>query len=200
MSGATSEFVQKLMTLIAKTGTGQVHSDALAKLINGFVRSIDVEKKAEKKAKKEANKEAKKNGKKNMKEKSDMDKPLNAYMLYCIKKRPSIVEVPENKGKPPKEITSILAREWRKERDQKSQFVEMLQQEADEASLKYKQAKEKAKEKDPSTPVKKKEKKEKAPNAPKKKKAEEKPEQKAEKAPKKAKKSGTGVALDFSEQ
>ena len=193
MSGATSEFVQKLMTLIAKTGTGQVHSDALAKLINGFVRSIDVEKKAEKKAKKEA----KKNGKKNMKEKSDMDKPLNAYMLYCIKKRPSIVEVPENKGKPPKEITSILAREWRKERDQKSQFVEMLQQEADEASLKYKQAKEKAnetKEKDPSTPVKKEkgEKKEKAPNAPKKK--------KAEKAPKKAKKSGTGVALDFSEQ
>lgn len=158
MSGATSEFVQKLMTLIAKTGTGQVHSDALAKLINGFVRSIDVEKKAEKKAKKEANKESKKNGKKNMKEKSDMDKPLNAYMLYCIKKRPSIVEVPENKGKPPKEITSILAREWRKERDQKSQFVEMLQQEADEASLKYKQAKEKAnetKEKDPSTPLKK---------------------------------------------
>jgi hypothetical protein len=197
MSGATSEFVQKLMTLIAKTGTGQVHSDALAKLINGFVRSIDVEKKAEKKAKKEANKESKKNGKKNMKEKSDMDKPLNAYMLYCIKKRPSIVEVPENKGKPPKEITSILAREWRKERDQKSQFVEMLQQEADEASLKYKQAKEKAnetKEKDPSTPLKKEkgEKKEKAPNAPKKK--------KAEKAPKKAKKSGTGVALDFSEQ
>jgi len=197
MSGATSEFVQKLMTLIAKTGTGQVHSDALAKLINGFVRSIDVEKKAEKKAKKEANKEAKKNGKKNMKEKSDMDKPLNAYMLYCIKKRPSIVEVPENKGKPPKEITSILAREWRKERDQKSQFVKMLQQEADEASLKYKQAKEQAKEtkeKDPSTPVKKEkgEKKEKAPNAPKKK--------KAEKAPKKAKKSGTGAALDFSEQ
>jgi len=193
MSGATSEFVQKLMTLIAKTGTGQVHSDALAKLINGFVRSIDVEKKAEKKAKKEANK----NGKKNMKEKSDMDKPLNAYMLYCIKKRPSIVEVPENKGKPPKEITSILAREWRKERDQKSQFVEMLQQEADEASLKYKQAKEKAnetKEKDPSTPLKKEkgEKKEKAPNAPKKK--------KAEKAPKKAKKSGTGAALDFSGQ
>ena len=54
MSDTTSEFVQKLMTLVAKTGTGQVQSDAVSKLVNGFVRSIGVEKEAEKKAKKEA--------------------------------------------------------------------------------------------------------------------------------------------------
>jgi len=201
MSDTTSEFVQKLMTLVAKTGTGQVQSDAVSKLVNGFVRSIGVEKEAEKKAKKEAKKDAKKNGKK-----SDMDKPDNVYILYCREKRKSITDLPENKGKRPEEITCLLADEWRKERAQNSSFIKGLQQKADEASLKYKKvkeearakekakakeekakakekakeekakAKEKAKEeekdeKEPSTPLKK-EKAPKVPNAPKKKKVE----------------------------
>jgi hypothetical protein len=209
MSDTTSEFVQKLMTLVAKTGTGQVQSDAVSKLVNGFVRSIGVEKEAEKKAKKEA----KKNGKK---EKSDLDKPDNVYILYCREKRKSITDLPENKGKRPEEITCLLAAEWRKERAQNSSFIKGLQDKADEASLKYKKvkeearAKEKAKakeekakevekdEKEPSTPLKK-EKAPKVPNAPKKKKVEKNKdenenEEKAENASKKK------TALDFSEQ
>ena len=201
MSDTTSEFVQKLLTLVAKTGTGQVHSDAISKLVNGFVRSIDVEKKAEKKAKKDAKKDAKKNGKK---EKSDTDKPHNVYIRYCIEKRKSIADLPENKGKRPDAITSIVAEEWRKDRAQNSPFIAKLQQQADEASLKYKKAKEEAKakakeadakdEKEPSTPLKK-EKAPKAPKAPKKKKVEkDENEEKADKASKKK------TALDFSEQ
>ena len=219
MSDTTSEFVQKLMTLVAKTGTGQVQSDAVSKLVNGFVRSIGVEKEAEKKAKKEA----KKNGKK---EKSDLDKPDNVYILYCREKRKSITDLPENKGKQPEEITCLLAAEWRKERAQNSLFIKGLQEKADEASLKYKKvkeearAKEKAKakeekakeekakeekkdEKEPSTPLKK-EKAPKVPNAPKKKKVEKDKEEnenenedKAEKAENASKKK---TALDFSEQ
>ena len=195
MSDTTSEFVQKLLTLVAKAGTGQVHSDAVSKLVNGFVRSIDFEKKAEKKAKKDA----KKNGKK---EKSDTDKPHNVYIRYCIEKRKSIADLPENKGKRPEAITRLLADEWRKDRAQNSPFIAKLQQQADEASLKYKKAKAKAKEaeakdeKEPSTPLKK-EKAPKAPKAPKKKKVEkdekDENEEKAEKASKK-------TALDFSEQ
>ena len=60
MSDTTSEFVQKLLTLVAKAGTGQVHSDAVSKLVNGFVRSIDVEKKAEKNARRPTIREVKK--------------------------------------------------------------------------------------------------------------------------------------------
>jgi hypothetical protein len=131
---ATNEFVQKLLAHIDK---GTVHSEAVSKLVNGFVKSLEKEKKEEKKA----NKEAKKNGKNEPK----TDKPLNPYMLYCIAKRQSIVDAPENKDKPPKEITSILAKEWRKERDQKSQFVKDLQQQAEAASLKYKTEKDEKK-------------------------------------------------------
>jgi hypothetical protein len=218
MSDTTSEFVQKLMTLVAKTGTGQVQSDAVSKLVNGFVRSIGVEKKAKK--------EAKKNGKK---EKSDTDKPDNVYILYCREKRKSITDLPENKGKRPEEITCLLADEWRKERAQNSSFIKGLQEKADEASLKYKKvkeearakekakakeekakAKEKAKEekakekekeeekdeKEPSTPLKK-EKAPKVPNAPKKKKVEKNKDENEEKAENASKKK---TALDFSEQ
>ena len=225
MSDTTSEFVQKLMTLVAKTGTGQVQSDAVSKLVNGFVRSIGVEKEAEKKAKKEAKKDGKK---------SDMDKPDNVYILYCREKRKSITDLPENKGKRPEEITCLLAGEWRKERAQNSSFIKGLQEKADEASLKYKKvkeearakekakakeekakAKEKAKEekekakekekeekandeKEPSTPLKK-EKAPKAPNAPKKKKVEKnKDENENEEKAENASKKKT--ALDFSEQ
>jgi hypothetical protein len=134
---ATNEFVQKLLAHIDK---GTVHSEAVSKLVNGFVKSLEKEKKEEKKANKEANK----NGK-NGKDKPKTDKPLNPYMLYCIAKRQSIVDATENKGKPPKEITSILAKEWRKERDQKSQFVKDLQQQAEAASLKYKTEKDEKK-------------------------------------------------------
>lgn len=134
---ATNEFVQKLLAHIDK---GTVHSEAVSKLVNGFVKSLEKEKKEEKKANKEANK----NGK-NGKDKPKTDKPLNPYMLYCIAKRKSIVDATENKGKPPKEITSILAKEWRKERDQKSQFVKDLQQQAETASLKYKTEKDEKK-------------------------------------------------------
>lgn len=190
MSDTTSEFVQKLLTLVDKAE--QVNSDAVSKLVNGFVRSIEKEKKAEKYAKKDA----KKNGKK---EKSDTDKPHNVYIRYCIEKRKSIADLPENKGKRPDAITSIVAEEWRKDRAQNSPFIAKLQQQADEASLKYKKAKEEAKEeaKEPSTPLKK-EKAPKAPKAPKKKKVEkdekDENEEKAEKASKKK------TALDFSEQ
>lgn len=218
---SASEFVEQLLVL-AKAQ--HVNSDAVSKLVNRFVKSIDVEKKEEKKAKKEAKKEAKKNGKK---EKSDLDKPDNVYILYCREKRKSITDLPENKGKRPEEITCLLADEWRKERAQNSSFIKGLQEKADEASLKYKKvkeearakekakakeekakAKEKAKEekakeekkdeKEPSTPLKK-EKAPKVPNAPKKKnvekdKEENENEEKAENASKKK------TALDFSEQ
>ena len=137
---SASEFVEQLLVL-AKAE--HVNSDAVSKLVNRFVKSIDVEKKEEKKAKKEAKKEAKKNGKK---EKSDLDKPDNVYILYCREKRKSITDLPENKGKRPEAITCLLADEWRKERAQNSSFIKGLQQKADEASLKYKMAKARAKE------------------------------------------------------
>lgn len=139
-SASASEFVEQLLVL-AKAE--HVNSDAVSKLVNRFVRSIDVEKKEEKKAKKEAKKDAKKNGKK---EKSDLDKPDNVYILYCREKRKSIADLPENKGKRPEEITCLLADEWRKERAQNSSFIKGLQHKADEASLKYKMAKARAKE------------------------------------------------------
>ena len=175
MSASTSEFVQNLLTLTANAGTNPINSDTVTKLVNGFVKSVCREKNEQEKQKKEAKKAGK------VKEKSEMDKPLNAYMLYCIAKRQSIVGVPENRGKPPKEITAILAKEWRKERDQGSEFYNELQQQADDASAKYKKAKEKEKEKEKtesinekvSTPKKmKKEEKEKVPDAPKKEKKE----------------------------
>jgi hypothetical protein len=131
---ATNEFVQKLL---AQIGTGKVNHDAVAKLVNGLVKSLDKEKKEEKKA----NKESKNKGK----DKPKSDKPHNPYILYCIAKRQSIVDAPENKGKPPKEITAILADEWRKERDQNTQFVKDLQQQAEAESLKYKLEKEEKK-------------------------------------------------------
>jgi hypothetical protein len=139
-SASASEFVEQLLVL-AKAE--HVNSDAVSKLVNRFVRSIDVEKKEEKKAKKEAKKDAKKNGKK---EKSELDKPDNVYILYCREKRKSITDLPENKGKRPEAITCLLADEWRKERAQNSSFIKGLQQKADEASLKYKMAKARAKE------------------------------------------------------
>lgn len=189
---ASSDFVQKLLTLTANAGTNPINSDIVTKLVNGFVKSVCREKKEQEKQKKEEKKEAKKTGK--VKEKSEMDKPLNAYIRYCMAKRPSIVGMPENKNKPPKEITAILAKEWRKERDQGSEFFNELQQQADDASAKYKKekAKEKAKtesieEKHPfdekvSTPKKKKkEEKEKAPDAPKKEKKEKKEKVKKDK-------------------
>jgi hypothetical protein len=185
MYASIPEFVQKLFTLTAKASTDPINSDAVTKLVNGFVKSVcrekneqEKQKKKEKKEAKKAKKEAKKAGKV---KKSETDKPLNAYMLYCIAKRQSIVGVPENRGKPPKEITAILAKEWRKERDQGSEFFNELQQQADDASAKYKKAKEKEKEKEKtesinekvSTPKKmKKEEKEKVPDAPKKEKKE----------------------------
>ena len=132
MSDTTSEFVQQVLVL-AKAE--QVNSDAVSKLVNGFVRSIDKEKKAEKKAKKEAK------GKGKAKEKSDTDKPHNVYIRYCIEKRKSIADLPENKGKRPDAITSIVAEEWRKDRAQNSSFIKELQRQADEDSLKYKMAK-----------------------------------------------------------
>jgi hypothetical protein len=135
-SASASEFVEQLLVL-AKAE--HVNSDAVSKLVNRFVKSIDVEKKA----KKEAKKDAKKNGKK---EKSELDKPDNVYILYCREKRKSIADLPENKGKRPEEITCLLAAEWRKERAQNSSFIKGLQQKADEASLKYKMAKARAKE------------------------------------------------------
>ena len=130
---ATNEFVKKLLTLVE---TGKVNSDAVTKLVNGFVKGLDKEKKEEKKA----NKEAKKSGKEKSETESEKP-PLNSYMRYCIAKRQSIVDAPENKGKPPKEITAILAKEWRKERDQKTQFVKDLQEQAEADSLKYKMEK-----------------------------------------------------------
>ena len=139
-SASASEFVEQLLVL-AKAE--HVNSDAVSKLVNRFVRSIDVEKKEEKKAKKEAKKDAKKNGKK---EKSELDKPDNVYILYCVEKRKSITDLPENKGKRPEAITRLLADEWRKERAQNSSFIKGLQQKADQASLKYKMAKARAKE------------------------------------------------------
>ena len=139
-SASASEFVEQLLVL-AKAQ--HVNSDAVSKLVNRFVKSIDVEKKEEKKEKKEAKKDAKKNGKK---EKSELDKPDNVYILYCREKRKSITDLPENKGKRPEAITCLLADEWRKERAQNSSFIKGLQQKADEASLKYKMAKARAKE------------------------------------------------------
>ena len=144
MSDTTSEFVQQVLVL-AKAE--QVNSDAVSKLVNGFVRSIEKEKKAEKKAKKEAKSEAKEKGKGKAKEKSDTDKPHNVYIRYCIEKRKSIADLPENKGKRPDAITSIVAEEWRKDRAQNSPFIKELQREADEDSLKYKMAKANAKAK-----------------------------------------------------
>ena len=153
MYASIPEFVQKLLTLSAKASTDPINSDAVTKLVNGFVKSVcrekneqEKQKKEEKKEAKKAKNEAKKTGK--VKEKSEMEKPLNAYMRYCIAKRPSIVDVPENRGKPPKEITAILANEWRKERDQGSEFFNELQQQADDASAKYKKAKAKEKERE----------------------------------------------------
>lgn len=202
MYASIPEFVEKLLTLTAKASTDPINSDAVTKLVNGFVKSVcrekneqEKQKKEEKKEAKKAKNEAKKTGK--VKEKSEMDKPLNAYIRYCMAKRPSIVGVPENKNKPPKEITAILAKEWRKERDQGSDFFNELQQQADDASAKYKKEKEKAtaktesiEEKHPfdekvSTPKKmKKEEKEKAPDAPKKEKKEKKEKVKKEKVKK----------------
>lgn len=103
-------------------------------------------------------------------------KPLNAYMLFCIAKRRSVVETAENIDKPPKEITSILGKLWCSERDANTKEFQGFQHAFEIESKKYKETKEAPKE-ETVTPKKAKEKKEKKAKicgAPKKAKAEKK--------------------------
>ena len=98
-------------------------------------------------------------------------KPLNAYMLFCIAKRRSVVETGENIDKPPKEITSILGKLWCSERDANTKEFQGFQHAFEIESKKYKETKEAPKE---DTKKEKKEKKAKICGAPKKAKAEKK--------------------------
>jgi len=57
-------------------------------------------------------------GLKGRKEKIEQDKlrPMNSYILYCQDNNCIVKNLPENIGKKPKEITVLLSKMWRKEK------------------------------------------------------------------------------------
>ena len=121
-----SEFVAKVKALTIEAGMseGSVPVTDITKLVNEFVKSIKAELKKKEK-------------------KSDTDKkPLNGYMLFCIAKRQSVVDAPENADKPNKEITSIIAQKWRDEKEKNTKEYQTFQQASAVASQKYKEKKE----------------------------------------------------------
>ena len=122
-----SEFVAKVKALTIEAGMSEgsvTVTDDITKLVNEFVKSIKAELKKKEK-------------------KSDADKkPLNGYMLFCIAKRQSVVDAPENADKPNKEITSIIAKKWRDEKEKNTKEYQTFQQASTVASQKYKEKKE----------------------------------------------------------
>ena len=122
-----SEFVAKVKALTIEAGMSEgsvTVTDDITKIVNEFVKSIKAELKKKEK-------------------KSDADKkPLNGYMLFCIAKRQSVVDAPENADKPNKEITSISAKKWRDEKEKNTKEYQTFQQASTVASQKYKEKKE----------------------------------------------------------